>query len=100
LLAYDASSSALDGRTHARPPIITLEQKSDSEWTVPAGSKLTDAQYKSFEAGNLYVNIYSAEHKGGEIRLSSIRKTISGRRQSGRRPQVATCKSIRPSLRA
>jgi CHRD domain-containing protein len=50
------------------PPIITLEKKSDSEWAVPAGSKLTDAQYESFKAGNLYVNIHSAEHKGGEIR--------------------------------
>jgi hypothetical protein len=50
------------------PPIITLEKKSDSEWAVPAGAKLTDAQYESFKAGNLYVNIHSAEHKPGEIR--------------------------------
>jgi hypothetical protein len=50
------------------PPIITLEKKGDSEWMVPAGSKLTDAQYESFKAGNLYVNVHSAEHKGGEIR--------------------------------
>jgi hypothetical protein len=50
------------------PPIITLEKKSDSEWAVPAGSKLTDAQYESFKAGNLYVNVHSAEHKPGEIR--------------------------------
>jgi hypothetical protein len=50
------------------PPIITLEKKSDSEWVVPAGAKLTDAQYESFKAGNLYINIHSAAHKGGEIR--------------------------------
>jgi len=50
------------------PPIITLEKKGDGEWAVPAGSKLTDAQYESFKAGNLYVNVHSAEHKGGEIR--------------------------------
>ncbi len=49
-------------------PIITLEKKGDNEWVVPAGSKLTDAQYESFKSGNLYVNIHSAEHKGGEIR--------------------------------
>ena len=49
------------------PPIITLE-KGDSSWSVPAGSKLTDAQYQSFKAGNLYVNVHSEEHKGGEIR--------------------------------
>jgi hypothetical protein len=35
---------------------------------VPAGSKLTDAQYASFKAGNLYVNVHSPDHKGGEIR--------------------------------
>jgi hypothetical protein len=50
------------------PPIITLEKKGENEWMVPAGSKLTDAQHESFKAGNLYVNIHSAEHKGGEIR--------------------------------
>jgi hypothetical protein len=50
------------------PPVITLEKKGDGEWAVPAGSKLTDAQYESFKAGNLYVNVHSAEHKGGEIR--------------------------------
>lgn len=50
------------------PPIITLEKKGENEWMVPAGSKLTDAQYESFKAGNLYVNVHSAEHKGGEIR--------------------------------
>jgi hypothetical protein len=50
------------------PPIITLEKKGDSEWAVPAGAKLTDAQYASFKAGNLYVNVHSPEHKGGEIR--------------------------------
>lgn len=38
------------------------------EWVVPAGSRLTDSQYESFKAGNLYVNVHSAEHKSGEIR--------------------------------
>ena len=50
------------------PPIITLEKKSDSEWVVPAGAKLSDAQYASFKAGNLYINVHSAEHQSGEIR--------------------------------
>jgi hypothetical protein len=50
------------------PPIITLEKKADDEWAVPAGAKLTDAQYESFKAGNLYVNVHSAEHRSGEIR--------------------------------
>jgi len=50
------------------PPIITLEKAADGSWTVPEGSKLTDEQYAAFKAGNLYVNVHSAEHKGGEIR--------------------------------
>ena len=50
------------------PPIITLEKGADGAWSVPAGSKLTDEQYASFKAGNLYVNVHSAEHKPGEIR--------------------------------
>ena len=50
------------------PPIITLQKSGDDTWTVPEGSKLTDAQYASFKAGNLYVNVHSAEHKPGEIR--------------------------------
>lgn len=50
------------------PPIITLEKAADGSWTVPEGSKLTDEQYAAYKAGNLYVNVHSAEHKGGEIR--------------------------------
>ncbi len=50
------------------PPIITLSKGAGGVWSVPAGSKLTDEQYASFKAGNLYVNVHSAEHKPGEIR--------------------------------
>jgi hypothetical protein len=50
------------------PPIITLTKTSDNVWSVPAGSKLTDEQYASYKAGDLYVNVHSAEHKSGEIR--------------------------------
>lgn len=50
------------------PPIITLTKSADNTWSVPEGAKLTDDQYKSFKEGNLYVNVHSAEHKGGEIR--------------------------------
>lgn len=47
---------------------VPLTKSGDNGWSVPAGAKLTDAQYASFKAGNLYVNVHSAEHKGGEIR--------------------------------
>ncbi len=50
------------------PPIITLEKGADGTWSVPSGSKLTDDQYAAFKKGDLYVNVHSAEHKGGEIR--------------------------------
>jgi hypothetical protein len=50
------------------PVAIPLEKRSDNEFAVPAGAKLTDAQYKALKAGNLYVNVHSDAHKDGEIR--------------------------------
>ncbi len=49
------------------PVIIPLSKGSDNTWSVPAGAKLTDAQYASYKKGNLYVNVHSAAHKSGEI---------------------------------
>jgi hypothetical protein len=50
------------------PVIIPLTKTGDNVWSVPAGAKLTDAQYDAYKAGNLYVNVHSAANKGGEIR--------------------------------
>jgi len=50
------------------PVAIPLEKKSDNEFAVPPGAKLSDAQYKALKAGNLYVNVHSDAHKDGEIR--------------------------------
>jgi hypothetical protein len=50
------------------PPVVTLTKGEGGTWTTPAGAKLTEEQYKAFKAGNLYVNVHSAAHKGGEIR--------------------------------
>jgi hypothetical protein len=50
------------------PVVIPLTKTSDGVWSVPAGAKLTDAQYKSYEAGDLYVNVHSDAYKNGEIR--------------------------------
>lgn len=49
------------------PIIIPLTKGPDNTWSVPAGAKLTDDQYTSYKAGNLYVNVHSAAHKSGEI---------------------------------
>jgi CHRD domain-containing protein len=51
------------------PVIIPLTKSSDGNtWSVPAGAKLTDAQYDAYKAGGLYVNVHSAANKGGEVR--------------------------------
>jgi hypothetical protein len=50
------------------PPIVALEKAADGSWNIPKGSKLTDAQYSAYKAGELYVNVHSAANKSGEIR--------------------------------
>ena len=50
------------------PIVVPLTKVSDTAWTVPPGTKLTDAQHESYKAGHLYFNIHSAANKAGEIR--------------------------------
>lgn len=52
----------------AGPVIIPLMKTADDVWSVPAGAKLTEAQYESYKAGNLYVNVHTPANKDGEIR--------------------------------
>jgi hypothetical protein len=49
------------------PVIVPLEKKGDT-YSVPAGRKLTAAQIEAWKKGNLYVNVHTARHKGGEVR--------------------------------
>ncbi len=50
------------------PVIIPLVGGPGGVWSVPPGAKLTAEQLQAYNAGNLYVNVHTAEHKGGEIR--------------------------------
>jgi hypothetical protein len=50
------------------PVIVPLAKTADNVWSVPPDTKLTEAQYDSYKAGNLYYNVHSATNKTGEIR--------------------------------
>jgi len=50
------------------PVAVGMVKTSENIWSIPAGAKLTDAQYEAYKAGNLYVNVHTPANKGGEIR--------------------------------
>jgi hypothetical protein len=51
------------------PVIVPFTRTGPNTFAPPAGAKLTDAQFASYKAGKLYVNVHSAQFPGGEIRL-------------------------------
>jgi hypothetical protein len=52
----------------ANGPVVIPLTKDGDTYTVPPDAKLSDAQYDSFQAGNLYVNVHTAANPGGELR--------------------------------
>jgi hypothetical protein len=50
------------------PVIVPLVSTVAGVWSVPPGAKLTPEQMKSYQAGELYVNVHTAANKGGEVR--------------------------------
>ncbi|HEY0857306.1 MAG TPA: CHRD domain-containing protein [Albitalea sp.] len=50
------------------PPIVPLARTAENEWSVPPGTRLSDAQLESYRESGLYVNVHSSAYPGGEIR--------------------------------
>jgi len=60
------------------PVVVTLTKSGDNGWMVPDGSKLSEAEYKAYKAGELYINVHSADHKPGEIRGQMMPPAAAG----------------------
>ena len=68
-LSGTAAHIHVGARGQNGPVIVPLAKGADGNtWSVAGGAKLSDAQYQAYRAGNLYVNVHTAAHKGGEIR--------------------------------
>jgi hypothetical protein len=50
------------------PVIVPFAKTGENTFSAPEGAKLTEAQYESYKAGRLYVNVHSAKNPGGEVR--------------------------------
>ena len=67
-LAPVAAHIHVGARGKNGPVAVGLAKSSDTVWAVPAGAKFTEEQYKSFLAGETYLNFHTPANKGGEIR--------------------------------
>ena len=57
-----------EGKAGTNGKVIVPFTKDGDKFSAPPGAKLTPDQMKAFKAGDLYVNIHSAAHPGGEVR--------------------------------
>lgn len=51
------------------PVIVPFVKSGENAFAPGPGAKLTDAQYASYQAGKLYINVHSSTYPGGEIRM-------------------------------
>jgi hypothetical protein len=57
-----------EGKAGTNGKVIVPFTKEVDKISAPAGAKLSADQMKAFKDGDLYVNIHSAAHPGGEVR--------------------------------
>lgn len=73
------------------PVIVPLSQGPAGVWSPAPGAMLTSSQLQALAGGNLYVNVHSAAHPGGEIRAQLGRQvffaTLTGAQET---PAVTT----------
>jgi len=67
-VAGTAAHIHLAAKGASGPVIVPLNKTGDNTWAVPPGIRFNDTQYEAYKLGNLYVNVHSAAHPGGEIR--------------------------------
>lgn len=61
------------------PPIITLGKTAEDSYAVPPDTMLSNDQYASYLAGNLYVHVHSAKYPNGELRGQLLSTNIDNK---------------------
>lgn len=69
----DATAAHIhEGARGANGGVIVTLVKSGDRFSVPEGTRLTEAQYAALMSGRTYVNVHSPAHKDGEIRAQIV----------------------------